>query len=248
MRGPVTGASRRRRLPSPGQQLERCRRKSDFAFGPDADFSWQHDARFAPGGRISLFDDGCCNQPDGTPEQESHGLVLDLDVDRRRADVLPPATAVLGVPGEHPVPGQRQQVHRMGPELVLLGIRRRGQRAGRRLGEPPLRRGVAGFEHLVPGLPEHLGRQAPLSAECGGEDRRREQRRLRLLERFDADHSVAGARGTGPRIPGGGRATRPADRIRDGGPDGRSGTVLPGPGVGRQGRRLKSSAVVTLPR
>ncbi|WP_336054786.1 arylsulfotransferase family protein [Streptomyces sp. CA2R101] len=62
-------------------------KKSDFTFGPNADFFWQHDARFRPGNRISMFDDGCCNQPDGTPEQQSHGLILNLDFPRRRATV-----------------------------------------------------------------------------------------------------------------------------------------------------------------
>ncbi|WP_416984461.1 arylsulfotransferase family protein [Streptomyces sp. T028] len=60
-------------------------KKSDFTLGSNADFYWQHDARFRPGNKISMFDDGCCNQPDGTPEQESHGLILDLDFDHRRA-------------------------------------------------------------------------------------------------------------------------------------------------------------------
>ncbi|MEU6091520.1 arylsulfotransferase family protein [Streptomyces sp. NPDC047085] len=63
-------------------------KNSDFTFGPDADFYWQHDARYGPDNKISLFDDGCCNQPDGTPEQESHGLVLDLDFDHRRATAV----------------------------------------------------------------------------------------------------------------------------------------------------------------
>lgn len=54
-------------------------KKSDFTFGPNADFYWQHDARYGPDHKISMFDDGCCATPDGTPEQESHGLVLDLD-------------------------------------------------------------------------------------------------------------------------------------------------------------------------
>ncbi|MDF2257295.1 arylsulfotransferase family protein [Streptantibioticus ferralitis] len=53
-------------------------RKSDFAFGPNADFFWQHDVRFRPGNRISMFDDGCCNLPN-PPEQQSHGLVLKLN-------------------------------------------------------------------------------------------------------------------------------------------------------------------------
>lgn len=61
-------------------------KKSDFALGPDARFYWQHDARFRPGNRISMFDDGCCSQP-GTPEQQSHGLVLNLDFRGRRATV-----------------------------------------------------------------------------------------------------------------------------------------------------------------
>ncbi|MEV7390641.1 arylsulfotransferase family protein [Streptomyces sp. NPDC091215] len=62
-------------------------KKSDFTFGPDADFYWQHDARYRPGNRISMFDDGCCDLPDGTPEQVSHGLILDLDLRGRKATV-----------------------------------------------------------------------------------------------------------------------------------------------------------------
>ncbi|QKV90690.1 aryl-sulfate sulfotransferase [Streptomyces sp. NA02950] len=62
-------------------------KKSDFTFAPNARFYWQHDARFRPGNRISMFDDGCCNQPDGTPEQQSHGLILNLDARTHRATV-----------------------------------------------------------------------------------------------------------------------------------------------------------------
>jgi len=51
--------------------------KSDFSLGPNAQFFWQHDARFLPDGKISLYDDGCCNT-DSSPEQESHGLILNL--------------------------------------------------------------------------------------------------------------------------------------------------------------------------
>ncbi|MER6143915.1 arylsulfotransferase family protein [Streptomyces sparsogenes] len=60
-------------------------KKSDFTLGRGAEFYWQHDARFRPGNRISMFDDGCCDQPGGSPEQRSHGLILDLDVSRHRA-------------------------------------------------------------------------------------------------------------------------------------------------------------------
>jgi len=51
--------------------------KSDFSFAPNAQFYWQHDARFLPDGKISLFDDGCCDT-NTAPEQESHGLILNL--------------------------------------------------------------------------------------------------------------------------------------------------------------------------
>jgi hypothetical protein len=44
-------------------------KRSDFSFGANADFSWQHDARFRPGNRISMFDDGCCDLPDGAPNR-----------------------------------------------------------------------------------------------------------------------------------------------------------------------------------
>lgn len=63
-------------------------KQSDFTLGPDAEFFWQHDARFRPGNRISMFDDGCCNQPVGSPEQQSHGLILSLDFDRHRATAV----------------------------------------------------------------------------------------------------------------------------------------------------------------
>lgn len=62
-------------------------KKSDFTFGPNADFYWQHDARFRPDSRISMFDDGCCDLPDGAPEQESHGLILNLDFRHWKATV-----------------------------------------------------------------------------------------------------------------------------------------------------------------
>jgi hypothetical protein len=62
-------------------------KRSDFTFGAGADFFWQHDARFRPGNRISMFDDGCCGDPDGKPEQESHGLILNVDFRGRRATI-----------------------------------------------------------------------------------------------------------------------------------------------------------------
>jgi hypothetical protein len=50
--------------------------RSSFTMGPGARFYWQHDARFRPGGLISLFDNG--SYP--PKEKESRGLVLAPDL------------------------------------------------------------------------------------------------------------------------------------------------------------------------
>ena len=62
-------------------------KQSDFTFGPNAMFSWQHDARHRPGNRISLFDDACCASPSSPPESQAHGLILLLDFQNMTANV-----------------------------------------------------------------------------------------------------------------------------------------------------------------
>lgn len=62
-------------------------KKSDFAFAQGAEFSWQHHARYRPGNRISLFDNACCATPDTPPSDSSHGLILQLDMERKVAKV-----------------------------------------------------------------------------------------------------------------------------------------------------------------
>jgi predicted lipoprotein with Yx(FWY)xxD motif len=62
-------------------------RESSFTLGPGAAFSWQHDARFLPGGEISMFDDECCNLPVGKPSGFARGLVLKLDTSTDTATV-----------------------------------------------------------------------------------------------------------------------------------------------------------------
>jgi hypothetical protein len=56
-------------------------KRNDFAMGPGTVFAWQHDARLHPGNLLSLFDDG--GGP--TVQPQSKGLVLALDVKRKRA-------------------------------------------------------------------------------------------------------------------------------------------------------------------
>jgi len=58
---------------------------STFAVPQNARFYWQHDVRFRPGNEISIFDDGCCNLPNGKPAHHARGLVLRLDFRRHRA-------------------------------------------------------------------------------------------------------------------------------------------------------------------
>ncbi|MCJ2148420.1 arylsulfotransferase family protein [Bacillus paralicheniformis] len=62
-------------------------RQSDFSFGQNAQFSWQHDARHRPGNRISLFDDACCATPTSPPQGPARGLILRLNFQNRTAEV-----------------------------------------------------------------------------------------------------------------------------------------------------------------
>jgi hypothetical protein len=65
---------------------------STFSFGPGAAFQWQHDVVQQPNGRITLFDDACCQITGaGTylaPDGPSRGLELALDRATRRATVV----------------------------------------------------------------------------------------------------------------------------------------------------------------
>jgi len=61
-------------------------KQSNFTIDSDAQFSWQHDARFFANNIVSLFDDNCCESqavPPGTPP--SHGLVLQLNLSNMTA-------------------------------------------------------------------------------------------------------------------------------------------------------------------
>ncbi len=58
---------------------------SDFEFGEGAGFAWQHDARWRPGGRISLMDNASNLDDKGPP---SRALVLDVDEQARTATLV----------------------------------------------------------------------------------------------------------------------------------------------------------------
>ena len=63
---------------------------STYRLARNASFSWQHDARFEAGGRITLFDDACCDLgvPGAAPQHAARGLVLKLNSTTKRATVV----------------------------------------------------------------------------------------------------------------------------------------------------------------
>jgi hypothetical protein len=58
-------------------------KKSDFEMGPGTRFAYQHDARRQPDGTITIFDNG-----DAKIDDQSYGLVLELDEDEMSATLL----------------------------------------------------------------------------------------------------------------------------------------------------------------
>ncbi len=59
-------------------------KKSDFTMGPGTTFGWQHDARWRPGGTISLFD----NEANPPLAKQSRGLVLRVDEAARTVSLV----------------------------------------------------------------------------------------------------------------------------------------------------------------
>jgi len=62
-------------------------KRSDFRFGPEAAFQWQHDVNMQPDGTVTVFDDHCCRQTGGGTSVHatgpSRGLILHLDQQAR---------------------------------------------------------------------------------------------------------------------------------------------------------------------
>lgn len=54
-------------------------KQSNFTFGKNAGFSWQHHARYRNHNKISVFDDACCETSTSSPQGQSRGLVLNLN-------------------------------------------------------------------------------------------------------------------------------------------------------------------------
>ncbi len=60
-------------------------KQTSFTIENGAEFSWQHDARFLPCNRISMFDDN--SDGSSVPGPSSHGLILQLDLVNRTASL-----------------------------------------------------------------------------------------------------------------------------------------------------------------
>ena len=71
-------------------------KSSNFSFGPNAQFSWQHQVQLNKGNLVTVFDDHCCaieGVKDGKaqfakPTGPSRGLVLQLDTSKHTATVV----------------------------------------------------------------------------------------------------------------------------------------------------------------
>jgi EmrB/QacA subfamily drug resistance transporter len=67
-------------------------RGSDYKFGPNAEFEWQHDAQLHPNNVLTVFDDHCCQITGGgtyvSPTGLSRGLVLRLNPSTHQATLL----------------------------------------------------------------------------------------------------------------------------------------------------------------
>ncbi len=67
-------------------------KKSDFKFGPGADFQWQHDVALGPSSTVTMFDDHCCQLTGGGTSVPatgpSRGLVLKLDQNTHAATLV----------------------------------------------------------------------------------------------------------------------------------------------------------------
>ena len=63
-------------------------RRSDFAFGPGASFSFQHDARRQPDGTLTLFDNGATGAGAEQDEPWSRPIRLAVDPDARTASLV----------------------------------------------------------------------------------------------------------------------------------------------------------------
>lgn len=60
-------------------------KQSSFTIDPEAEFSWQHDARFLPNNVISLFDDNCCESSPTPDTPYAHGLFIQLNLNNMTA-------------------------------------------------------------------------------------------------------------------------------------------------------------------
>ena len=108
-------------------------KRSDFRFGPDARFSWQHDVRRQPDSTITLFDNAAKQPIRG---RQSRAIRLRVDEARHTASLVRsyvrPDAVALAQPGRRPVPRRRARVRRLGLESGLHRVRPGWTRASRR--------------------------------------------------------------------------------------------------------------------
>ena len=176
-------------------------RNSSFKFGPGAGFEWQHDVSMQNDSTVSVFDDHCCRLTGGgtsvDPTGPSRGLVLRLDQQTRKATLAAQygnhGRLSLRIHGRHPAAGQRRRVRRLGLGTVLLRVRpHRASCCSKASCPVPT--------SVLPGDAASSWVGLPLStAARRGARGRRQDVRLRELERRDRARLLAGARRLGRR-------------------------------------------------
>ena len=124
-------------------------KRSDFKLGKGARFCFQHDARRAGAGRISLFDNEAARR---ALAKQSRSLRLRVDEEKKTATVdrafTHPGDPRVQ-PGQHAAAGERQHVRRLGRLARVLGVQPRRAAAVRRAadqgqGQLPRHPGAAG--------------------------------------------------------------------------------------------------------
>ena len=198
---------------------------SDFTFGKNAEFKYQHDVTLLPNNELSVFDDHCCFLESGgtylAPTGPSRAEVLKLDLASRTASLVSQYRhhdedgrqgTDASYMGSAELLPERQRVRRLRQPAVLRRVHQ--------VGPDGHGRAVPGVGPVLPGHQDparHVGRPAARPAQRRGAHVRREVDGLRELEWRHPGRLLAGAGGR-ERQPAVGRGDHGQGRFRDGHP------------------------------
>ncbi len=186
-------------------------KRSSFSLGRGVSFAWQHDARVAGNGTITLFDDGAAP----AVHSASRAIAVGLDTKRHRAWLVHdyrhrgPSLLANSQGSYQDLPGGDVLVG-WGSERYENGLRP-ARRARARLPLP-------GGRRVLPRVSDAVAARSADETGARREQRARAHTRLRELERRGRRRALAGARGHGREHAEAGRIRAP-QRLRDGDDD-----------------------------